>query len=98
VKDEINTEDFIKIKIKIVTNTAKRGARLRCTDSPQGFTGQSYPTLTCTNFEGKIYHPPPARELRQRVTTGSLGSYVLTSITTIIRTPLITPYTSRLSV
>jgi len=55
VKDEINPEDFIKIKIKIATKTAKRGACLRCTDSPQGFTGQSYPTLTWTNFfEGKI--------------------------------------------
>ena len=55
MKDEINPEDFIKIKIKIATKTAKRGACLRCTDSPQGFTGQSYPTLTWTNFfEGKI--------------------------------------------
>ena len=34
------------------TKTSKRGARVRRTDSLLGFTGQTYPALTHTNFEG----------------------------------------------
>jgi len=76
-------------------NTSKRGALVRRTDSPLGFTRQSYLALTCMNLEGKRSEPPLAPALGQWVITHRRGSWVPTPETNIPATHLITPYTAR---
>ena len=49
---ELEKEEILYNRLRVFgTNTSKRGARVRRTDSPGEYRKQSYPNFAHTNFE-----------------------------------------------